>query len=71
MSALQLQLFEEIAPSPYDLERELSKTKEQVNNLRRGLFKRYDEMCKEINLLKDEHAKLLASFPKKRSKRIQ
>lgn len=48
----QLQLFEELPPSAYDLERELLKTQEQVNNLRRGLFRRYDELCKDIADLK-------------------
>lgn len=56
---IQLPLFEELPPSNYDLERELDKTKEQVNKVRRGLFRRYDELSKEVEDLRKEYKDLL------------
>lgn len=32
-----------------ELRAEVVKMKEQVNNLRRGMFGRYDKMCNELN----------------------
>ena len=37
---------------------ELTDLKEKQNNLRRGLFQRYDMMQKELQLLKEEQAQL-------------
>jgi len=60
---IQLELFEHIPPSSLDLERQLEKTQVQVNNLRRGLFKRYDDLRKDIEEIK----KLLAKDESKSS----
>lgn len=38
--------------------REVTDLKEKQNNLRRGLFQRYDMMQKEINALKEQIEKL-------------
>jgi len=56
MSQLQLMIFEETEEQV--LKRELASTKEQLNNLRRGIFGRYDKMATEIFKLQQHIQKL-------------
>ena len=51
----QLLLF---PPSNEDLSLEISVTKQQVANVRKGLFRRYSQMYEEINKLQEEVKKL-------------
>lgn len=45
------------------LKAELTKTKEQLNNLRRGLFGRYDKMCNELTALQESIAEIKGEKP--------
>jgi len=49
----QLTFLEEADPDT-ELRAELKKTKEQLTNLRRGLFGRYDKMVNELTALQEQ-----------------
>jgi hypothetical protein len=51
----QLTFFQETEQLTFKLE----KTNKQLNNVRRGLFKRHGELTKEISSLKDNLIKVL------------
>lgn len=57
----QLNLFKDSDFLSY----ELRKTKEQLNNVRRGLFKRHTELQKELSSLKEDFVKVIYLLQKK------
>lgn len=52
---MQLELLQ---PTDEDMRAELSKTKEQLNNLRRGLFGRFDKLVLELSTLQEDMLKI-------------
>jgi hypothetical protein len=54
MSTGQQLTFWDVETSKSPLWKEVSDLKEKQNNLRRGLFQRYDIMKKELEFLKEE-----------------
>lgn len=53
----QLTLFT-LEPKKDSLQEELDKTKEQLHNLRRGLFGRYDKLVNELTALQESVKKI-------------
>lgn len=47
----QSTLFE-LPPSVYQLEKELQETKQELSNVRKGLFKRWAQLEEEIHMLR-------------------
>lgn len=67
----QLVLFEEPPPTVEHLQEELEKAKAQINNLRRGLFQRYDNLTNDLDIFRKdiiEIYKLLDVEPHEQSK---
>ena len=54
--------FQEHPLSPAQLEMEVKETKEQINNLRRGLFRRYAEMEEELLAIREEIRAMRGEF---------
>ena len=52
----QLSLFDETEED--SLKKELAATKEQINNLRRGMFGRYDKIVNELTILQENVSKI-------------
>lgn len=50
--SIEQYLFKRPPKPPEILEEDLAKTKRELANLRRGLFKRYDELAKELQSIK-------------------
>lgn len=56
---VQLELFEEVKPSFDDLMRQIESTQSQMNRVRKGLFRRYDEVLAEVDEMRLEIRKAL------------
>ena len=54
MNAQQLTLFEEPSTEQNALWTEIHQLRSQQNNTRRGLFQRFDELQKEIEMLRNQ-----------------
>lgn len=54
--------FTDYSPSPAQLGAEIHEVKEQINNVRRGLFKRYAEMEDELTAIREELRAMRGEF---------
>ncbi len=56
--AEQLSFLAESQGTETQFEKELKETKEQLDNVRKGLFKRYAELLKEFKHMKEDMSKI-------------
>lgn len=56
----QLCFLAESSGTETQIEKELKETKEQLDNIRKGLFKRYGELSKEFKHMQEDMAKIRA-----------